>query len=47
MKAQIVPGSELKRTNMISISLTTMNARYFNEEDQEDIYKAQTGMCKV
>ena len=40
MKAQTVPVSELKRTNTISISLTTMNARYFNEEYQEDIYKS-------
>ena len=46
MKAQTLPVSELKRTNTISISFTTMNARYFNEEYQEDIYKSQTGMCK-
>ena len=46
MKAQTVPVSELKRTNTISIFLTTMNARYFNEEYQKDIYKSETGMCK-
>ena len=46
MKAQIVPVSELKRTNTSSISFTTRNVRYFNEEYQEDIYKSQTGMCK-
>ena len=46
MKAQTVPVSELKRTNTISISLTTMNARCFNEEYKEDVYKSQTGMCK-
>ena len=46
MKAQTVPVSELKRTNIISISLTTMNARFFSEEYQEDIYKSQTVICK-
>ena len=46
VKAQTVPVSELEKTNTISISLTTMNARYLNEEYQEEIYKSQTGMCK-
>ena len=46
MKAQTVSVSEMKRSNAISISLTPMNARYFNEEYQEDIYKSQTVMCK-
>ena len=45
MKAQTVPASELKRTNTISIPLTTMNATYSNEEYQEDTYRSQTGMC--
>ena len=46
MKAQTVPVSERKRTNTISISLNTVNARYFNEEYQEDIYRSQIGMYK-
>ena len=46
MNAQTVPVSELKKTNTISIPLTIMNARYLNEEYQEEIYKSQTGMCK-